>query len=89
MAKKTVEYYMSLPYPIVLIPDSDDDTWYAKIPGLTGCMADGRAPAEALDALDAVKALWFEVSLERGHTIPEPPGTFEIEFRRYSDIQGA
>lgn len=81
---------MSLAYPIVLIPD-EDGTWYAKIPALTGCMADGETPAEALAALDEVKALWFEVSLERGHRIPEPepPGSITIEIRRQADQQGA
>ena len=72
MADKSVEYYLSLPYPVVLIPDSDDGTWYAKIPSLEGCMADGDTPAEALGALEEVKQLWFEASLKHGHVIPEP-----------------
>jgi antitoxin HicB len=91
MVAKTLEYYMALPYPIVLIADPADGTWYARIPDLVGCMADGDTPAEALATLDEVKALWFEVSLERGHAIPEPelidPAT--VELRPRSDIQPA
>jgi antitoxin HicB len=89
MAAKTLEYYMALPYPIVLISDPEDGTWYAKVPDLVGCMADGDTPAEALAALDEVKALWFEVSLARGHTIPEPVliDPASIELRQRTDIQ--
>ena len=84
---RSVEYYMALPYPIVLITDPEEGTWYAKIPDLVGCMADGATPAEALAALEEVKALWFEVSLERGHHIPEPElsGSLVIDIRRRSD----
>jgi predicted RNase H-like HicB family nuclease len=89
--KKTLEYYLALPYPIVLIADPEDGTWYAKIPDLTGCMADGNTPAEALAALEEVKALWLEVSLEHKHDIPEPmfvdPGMVEI--RQRPDLQQA
>ena len=87
---KTIEEYMALPYPMILIPD-EDGTWYAKIPDLVGCMADGNTPAEALAALDEVKALWFEVSLEHGHAIPEPsrPASLDVEIRPRSDVQPA
>jgi len=69
---KSLEYYLSLPYPIILFPDPEDQTWYARLPLLTGCMADGSTPVEALNALEEVKVLWFETSLKHGHTIPEP-----------------
>jgi antitoxin HicB len=88
---KTLEYYLSLPYPIVLIPDPEDGVWYAKIPMLVGCMADGATPVEALDALEEVKVLWFETSLKHGHAIPEPepPGSWVVEVRWNADPQQA
>ena len=91
MPTKSLEYYMALPYPIVLIPDPEDGAWYAKIPMLIGCMADGMTPAQALNALDETKKLWFETSLEHGHTIPEPEplDSLVIEYRRRTDIQQA
>lgn len=91
MTKKTVAYYLSLPYPVVLIPDVEDGTWYARIPTLKGCMADGDSPAEALAALDEVKALWFEVSLEHGHHIPEPVplDILTVELRQRGDVEPA
>ena len=69
---KTLDYYLSLPYPIVLIPDPEEQVWYVRIPLLPGCMTDGRTPAEALKSLDEAKTLWFEVALEDGDDIAEP-----------------
>ncbi len=68
---KTLGYYLSLPYPIILIPD-EGGFWFAEIPLLKGCMTQGSSREEALEMLDEAKRLWLEVSLERGHTIPEP-----------------
>jgi len=85
---KTLEYYLSLPYPIVLIPD-EEGFWFAEIPLLRGCMTQGSSREEALQMLDEAKALWMEVSLERGHPIPEPepPDSLVIEIRRRTDAR--
>lgn len=70
---KTLDYYLSLPYPILLFPpESPDTTWYAKIPLLPGCMSDGETVEEALANLREAQTVWLEVSIERGHTIQEP-----------------
>lgn len=69
---KTIENYLNLPYPILLIPDPEDGTWYAKIPLLPGCMSDGESPEEAIANLREAQALWLEVSLDAGDEIPEP-----------------
>jgi predicted RNase H-like HicB family nuclease len=69
---KTLEYYLNLPYPILLIPDPEDGTWYAKIPLLPGCMSDGETPEEAIANLREAQTLWLEVSLDEGDEIPEP-----------------
>ena len=69
----TLEYYLSLPYPIELIPDRDG-YWFARIPLLPGCMTQGETRAEALDMLDEAKSLWLETALSEGIPIPEPAG---------------
>jgi len=69
---KPLEYYLALPYPIMLIPDREDGTWYAKIPLLPGCMSDGATPDEAIDNVNEAKALWLQVALEEEDRIPEP-----------------
>lgn len=71
MTHKTLEYYLSLPYPIELIPD-EDGYWFAQVPLLTGCMTQGSSRAEALTMLDEALALWLETALEEGIEIPEP-----------------
>ena len=74
--EKNLEYYLSLPYPILLIPDPDEGGWYGKVPLLRGCMSDGATVAEAVENVNEAKALWLEVALEDGDEIPEP-GTLE------------
>ena len=55
---KDLDYYMALPYRIVLKPHDGD--WYALIPALRGCMADDKTQAEALKEIEIVKHLWLE-----------------------------
>lgn len=68
---KDLIYYLSLPYPIELIPD-EDGFWFARIPLLEGCMTNGDSREEALRMIDEAKQLWLETALEVGKTIPEP-----------------
>jgi antitoxin HicB len=70
---KTLDYYLSLPYPVLLFPpEAPDTTWFVKIPLLPGCMSDGETVDEALTNLKEAQRLWLEVALERGRTIQEP-----------------
>jgi antitoxin HicB len=71
---KTLEYYLSLPYSIELIPD-EDGYWFARIPLLSGCMTQGATRNEALEMLDEAKTLWLETALSEGIEIPEPAGS--------------
>ncbi len=71
MISKTLDYYLSLPYPIQLIPDING-TWFAAIPLLKGCMTQGDSRDEALEMLDEAKMLWLETALEENIVIPEP-----------------
>ncbi len=74
---KTLEHYLSLSYPIELIPD-EDGYWFAQIPLLPGCMTQGATRNEALEMLDEAKALWLETALSEGIEIPEPVGTRNV-----------
>ena len=71
---KNIEYYMSLPYSIVLTPLSKEDGggWLVEIPLLKGCITDGDTQLEALEMLEDAKRGWLEVALENGEDIPEP-----------------
>ena len=67
---KDLEYYLALPYSILLVPD--EDGWYAEIPELPGCMTAGDTKEEVLELIEDAKQSWLIVSLEHGDPIPEP-----------------
>ena len=67
---KTLEYYLSLPYTIEIIPD--DGAWFVQIRELPGCMTEVDTWEEILPAIEEAKHLWFELALERDRAIPEP-----------------
>jgi len=71
---KTLEYYMSLPYSVLLTPLSAEDGggWFAQIPALPGCMSDGETQLEALAMIEDAKRGWIESSLKHNDPIPEP-----------------
>jgi predicted RNase H-like HicB family nuclease len=85
---KTLDYYLSLPYPILLIPDQEEGTWYARIPVLPGCMSDGDTPSDALHNLEEALHLWLETALEDGDPIPEP-GSLDALLARLDAPQAA
>lgn len=69
---KGIEYYLSLAYPILLVYDSEDEYWIARIPDLPGCTSDGANPNEAVKNVADAQHAWIEVCIERGHEVPLP-----------------
>jgi predicted RNase H-like HicB family nuclease len=69
--EKTAEYFMSLPYTVLLQRDEEGD-WFAWVGELEGCVAHGRTKAKALAVLDEIKKAWIEDALEVGDPIPKP-----------------
>ena len=71
---KDLNHYMGIAYPVRLTHrlDEDDPYWFAEIPDLPGCMADGATPDEAIADLEHAKALWIENHIADGYDIPEP-----------------
>ena len=69
---KTLEYYMSLPYRLEIIPDTEEGGYAARYPELPGCItcADTKEAAIA-GALDAKRA-WLEAAIEDGMEMSEP-----------------
>lgn len=72
MSEKDLNYYLLLPYSILLTPDTEDGGWLAEIPDLPGCMTFGDTKEEALEMIEDAKITWIEGSLEAGDPIPEP-----------------
>ncbi len=75
-ANKTLEYYLSLPYTIEIIPDMEDGGYVARIKELPGCLTQADTWEELIRMIDEAKEGWLEVALEYGHPIPEPLGEF-------------
>jgi antitoxin HicB len=68
---KNLNYYLELPYTIVLRRDEEGDT-IARVDELPGCTAHGATPQEALGVLKEVMAVWIEDAIEAGDPVPEP-----------------
>lgn len=68
---KDINYYMSLPYSILLKPD-EDGSWFAEVPELPGCMTYGDSKEEVLELIEDAKRTWLETCLERNYPIPIP-----------------
>lgn len=69
---KTIDYYLSLPYRIEIIPDTEEGGFTAWYPDLPGCLTCAKTMEEIiLNAFDA-KKVWLEAALEDGIEIAEP-----------------
>lgn len=69
--KKDFDYYMTLPYKIVLLP-SPEGGYGVEIPDLPGCISQGETLAEAMSMIEDAKRAWIEIALTDQLTIPEP-----------------
>jgi antitoxin HicB len=70
-AMKNLQYYLELPYTVIMRRDEDGD-YVARIDELPGCAAHGETQAQALEALEEAKELWITDCLESGDPVPEP-----------------
>lgn len=79
--QKGIEYYMQLPYSILLheIEDEGEKYWIAEVPELPGCKSHGSTINEAVSNVEEAKKDWVLDSLEEGDEIPIP-----IERDRFS-----
>lgn len=78
---KNLDYYMSLPYIIEVVPISDSlgGGFTARLPeiGRFAITGDGETPEEAIKSLESAKRDRFEYYLRKGIEIPEPEGEKE------------
>lgn len=61
-------------YEIILYWSNEDECYIAVAPELSGCMADGETPEEALENIQIVIEEWIETAEELGRDIPKPNG---------------
>ena len=69
---KNIDYYLSLPYRLELIPDPSEGGYAAAYPELPGCLTCGDTVEAAVANAQAAKKEWLTAAIEDGLTIPEP-----------------
>lgn len=70
--KKTVEYYMSLPYRLEIVPDTAEGGYGAHYPELPGCITCSDTLEGIIANAEDAKKVWLEAALEEGIEIAEP-----------------
>ena len=79
---KTIEYYMSLPYRMEIIPDPEEGGYTVWYPDLPGCLTCSETMEHIIEtAVDAKKA-WLEAAIDEGLQIPEP--SVDKDISKYS-----
>ena len=61
-------------YETVIYWSAEDQAFIAEVPELSGCMAHGETPAEALANAQEAIGLWIDTAREFGDSVPEPRG---------------
>ena len=69
---KTIDYYMSLPYHMEVIPDMEEGGYTAKFPDLPGCLTCAETIEDLEKSAEDAKRVWFTAALEDGIEIAEP-----------------
>ncbi|MBQ6526626.1 MAG: toxin-antitoxin system HicB family antitoxin [Clostridia bacterium] len=69
---KTLEYYLSLPYKMEVMPDPTEGGYVASYPDLPGCLTYADTLAELADMAEDAKRVWLEAAVEEGVSIKEP-----------------
>jgi len=80
-AREPLSYYLSLDYPISVIPDPEGG-YVVLFPDLPGCMTQIEEISELPAMAAEVKELWIETEYELGGDIPLPsyPETYSGKF---------
>jgi antitoxin HicB len=78
--KKSVGYYLGLPYSVEL-RRAPDEGWFVHVREWPGCMSQADTAEDALANIQEVIPLWLEGALESDYEIPEPRGVDDYSGR--------
>ena len=70
--KKSLQYYQSLNYEMVIDYDYHEKYFVVLLPELPGCMADGTTIRKAINMALIVKNDWLETAYKEKWEIPLP-----------------
>lgn len=69
---KDLNYYLSLPYKLEIIPDTEEGGFAARYPELPGCITCADTLEDITRNAEDAKQAWLEAALEDGIIINEP-----------------
>lgn len=69
---KDSKYYNSLPYKMVIVPDTEEGGYVVSFPDLPGCITCAGTLEETLKNAKDAKLAWIEAALESNTKIREP-----------------
>lgn len=69
---KTIDYYMSLPYKMEVVPDVEEGGYTAWFPDLPGCITCADRIVDVVSYAQDAKRAWLVAALEDGIEIVEP-----------------
>ena len=76
--KKELEYYLSLPYHLEIIPDTEEGGYAARYPELPGCITCAETIERLIAYAEDAKRVWLEAALEDGIEIAEPLTEYDL-----------
>ena len=79
---KSIDYYLSLPYRLEIIPDQTEGGYGARYPELPGCITCSETMDGIIRNAEDAKRAWLEAALEEGIEIAEPVS--EADLSQYS-----
>ncbi|MBR3722909.1 MAG: type II toxin-antitoxin system HicB family antitoxin [Selenomonadaceae bacterium] len=79
--KKNLNYYLSLPYKLEIIPDSEEGGFAARFPELPGCITCGETLDDVVKNAEDAKREWLLTAIEENREIPKP---FQVDTNQYS-----
>jgi len=80
MSEKDLEFYMSQPYKVEIIPEDDGSGFTAVVPELPGCMTAAPTLEELWPLIEDAKQVWLEVALAEEDYVPLPTESTIIEY---------
>ena len=69
---QSLDYYLGLQYPFVVITDAEERGYVIKFPDLPGCFTQADTMDEIGPMAEEVRTLWIETEYEAGGEIPLP-----------------
>ena len=69
---RKIDYYMSLPYRMEIVPDVAEGGFAIIFPDLPGCLTCADSIPELIESAEDAKRAWFAAALKDKRDIPEP-----------------